>query len=147
MYICHGYNIDWIIYTYYYRIVPVTLCKFQISDIKRIKPRLQSILFKMTYSEVVDGIKPVGTLSQRLSCRQRCVCAHVTCIFWNLFICLSVLLWFSIFYPHSILQWECISSSKNCQSKWISGYCIFEYISFPFLNYKFKLWQLLYMYV
>uniref|UniRef100_K1QG47 Diaphanous-like protein 2 n=1 Tax=Magallana gigas TaxID=29159 RepID=K1QG47_MAGGI len=29
-----------------------------ISDIKRIKPRLQSILFKMTFSEVVDGIKP-----------------------------------------------------------------------------------------
>lgn len=35
------------------------LCQFQISDIKRIKPRLQSLLFKMTYSEVVDGIKPV----------------------------------------------------------------------------------------
>lgn len=76
-----------------------------------------------------------------------CVCTWLHVSFWNLFICLSVLLWFSIFYPHSILQWECISSSKNCQSKWITRYCIFEYISFPFLNCKFKLWQLLYMYV
>ncbi|XP_061164716.1 protein diaphanous homolog 1-like isoform X2 [Saccostrea echinata] len=29
-----------------------------ISDIKRIKPRLQSVLFMMTFSELVDGIKP-----------------------------------------------------------------------------------------
>lgn len=60
----------------------------------------------MTFSEVVDGIKPVGTLSQRLSSRQRCVCVHmVTCIFLkfvHLSVCPFVVL--TVFYSENAFQ-------------------------------------------